>query len=122
MTTNTDTQGGGVEAVRRTADLLDENAECYSENAMDRAFLGNSEELAALIVKYLALAASPAAPEDGRPDGWTEALAISFMAANGMGMFAKSFNEGAWAEINEEWPEFVAFAERRLGAAPDAKE
>ncbi len=64
MTTNTDTQahGGGVEAVRRIASLLDENAECYSENAMDRAFLGNSEELAALIVEYLALAASPAAP------------------------------------------------------------
>lgn len=73
MTTNTDTQahGGGVETVRRIADLLDENAECYSENAMDRAFLGNSKELAALIVEYLALAASPAAPAE-RPAGHVE--------------------------------------------------
>ena len=77
-----------------------------------------------------ALAASPAAPApaagvDGRPNGWTEALAVSFMADNGhnpeMGMFAKSFSEGAWSEIQGEWPEFVEFAERRLRAAPDAK-
>lgn len=56
---------------------------------------------------------------DGRPAGWTEALALSFMAANGhnpeIGMFAKSFSEGTWQEIESEWPEFVAFAAGRNG-------
>lgn len=51
-----------AEAGKRIADLLDENAECYSENAMDMVFLGNSEELAGLIVEVQALAASPASP------------------------------------------------------------
>lgn len=55
---------------RRIADLIDENAECYSENAMDRAFLGNSEELAALVVEYLALTASPSpAASPASPSG-----------------------------------------------------
>lgn len=58
MKTTPSTSAQGPDA-RRIADLLDENAECYSENAMDRAFLGNSEELAALVVEYLALTASP---------------------------------------------------------------
>lgn len=56
---------------------------------------------------------------DRRPAGWTEALALLFMAANGhnpeIGMFAKSFSEGAWQEIESEWPEFVAFAAGRKG-------
>lgn len=58
--------------------------------------------------------------KDGRPEGWTEALAISFMAANGhnpeMGMFAKSFNEGAWRKIKDEWPEFVEFVSVHIRA------
>lgn len=66
---------------------------------------------------------APAPEKDGRPDGWTEAIAISFMAANGhnpeMGMFAKSFNEGAWREIEQEWPEFEAFANTRIRASLD---
>lgn len=71
--------------------------------------------------------ATPPAPaadgqrvKDGRPEGWTEALAISFMAANGhnpeMGMFAKSFNEGAWRKIKDEWPEFVEFVSVHIRA------
>lgn len=56
---------------------------------------------------------------DRRPAGWTEALALLFMAANGHNpeivMFAKSFSEGAWQEIESEWPEFVAFAAGLVG-------
>lgn len=62
---------GGLEAVRdeavmRIASLIDENADVYSENAMDRAFLGNSEELASLIVGVLALTAPAPASIDAR--------------------------------------------------------
>lgn len=53
----------------------------------------------------------PVEPKDKRPPGWIEAMAISFMAANShdpeIGAFAKAFNEGAWREIEKEWPEFV---------------
>lgn len=65
--------------------------------------------------------AESAQVKDGRPDGWTEALAISFIAANGhgseIGAFARAFNEGAWQEIADEWPEFVAFADTRIRAS-----
>ncbi len=140
MTTNTDTQahGGGVEAETRgpyearickdmPADCCDYGVISLSEGR-EVCRVWREQDARAIAA---ALAASPAAPapaagvEDGRPDGWTEALAVSFMANNGhnpeMGMFAKSFNEGAWAEILGEWPEFVEFAERRRLPTPDAK-
>jgi hypothetical protein len=65
MTNTNPTKEPRAEAVRLIAELLDENAECYSENAMDRAFLGNSEELAGLLVDCLALSPSSPVPASG---------------------------------------------------------
>jgi hypothetical protein len=46
---------------------------------------------------------------DGRPAGWTEALALEFIATQ-MSVecetFAALFNEGAWPTIQKEFPEF----------------
>lgn len=48
---------------------------------------------------------------DGRPAGWTEALALGFIAECGAlhdarEDFATAFNEGDWAGIQRNWPEF----------------
>lgn len=90
----------------------------------DGGDVGLSEQVKRMCERLKELEAAPATvemPKDGRRPDWTEALAISFMAANGhnpeMGMFAKSFNEGAWREIENEWPEFIEFADARLTAA-----
>lgn len=55
-------QTASAEAI---ADLIDSIAKCHSENAMDRAFLDNSEEIAAAILLQLnsvSLSASPLTP------------------------------------------------------------
>ena len=44
-------QTASVEAI---ADLIDSIAKCHSENAMDRAFLDNSDEIAAAVLKLVA--------------------------------------------------------------------
>ena len=46
---------------------------------------------------------------DGRPAGWTEALALEFIGTQYVDcadQFAKAFNEGDWPTIQKEWPEF----------------
>lgn len=62
-------------------------------------------------------AVTVAMPVDGRPDGWTEALALSFIASKKLdpdiGQFIDAFNEGAWAEIENEWSEFSEFVAAR---------
>jgi hypothetical protein len=111
---------GGVDAVRGLRQIVANLA------SVVRVQNGNRhDDINALLSEADAALASPAPSEtggDGRPKGWTEALAISFMAENGhnpeMGTFAKSFNEGAWREIEAEWPEFLAFARTRLSSAP----
>lgn len=114
----------------RIGDAIEAGDECPSDNCaawepVNRWAVGMKASTVFKTVRRRV--APPPAPvesaqvKDGRPDGWTEALAISFMAANGhnpeMGMFAKSFNEGAWQEIEDEWPEFVAFADTRIRAS-----
>lgn len=58
-----------------------------------------------------------AIPDDGRPNGWTEALALSFIALKKLdpdiGLFIDAFNEGAWGEIENEWSEFSEFVAAR---------
>lgn len=59
---------------------------------------------------------------DGRPNGWTEALALSFIASKKLdpdiGLFIDAFNEGAWSEIEREWSEFSEFVTDRSAIAP----
>ncbi len=61
-------------------------------------------------------------PGDGRPNGWTEALALSFIASKKLdpdiGLFIDAFNEGAWSEIESEWCEFSEFVASRAVMAP----
>lgn len=53
---------------------------------------------------------------DGRPAGWTEALALEFLSdgTDGPEEFAKSFLHGDWPTIQKEWPEFQTFINKQL--------
>lgn len=56
---------------------------------------------------------------DGRPAGWTEALALEFIAQKlddwECGTFATDFVEGDWPAIQKEWPEFQMWLDNRHG-------
>lgn len=54
---------------------------------------------------------------DGRPAGWTEALALEFIGTqyvDCVDQFAKAFNEGDWPTIQKEWPEFQTWINKQL--------
>ncbi len=70
-------------------------SETFAEQLMDHA-----DESVAALTEPLG---------DKRPAGWTEALALEFIATQ-MSVecetIAALFNEGAWPEIQKEFPEF----------------
>lgn len=60
---------------------------------------------------------------DGRPDGWTEALALEFVGASwpdhglmddaARVQFAFHFTHGDWQEIQTHYPEFQSWLNER---------
>jgi len=56
-------------------------------------------------------------PDDGRPEGWTEALALEFIGniyVDAKDQFAKAFVEGDWNEVQRHWPEFDEWVKETL--------
>lgn len=57
--------------------------------------------------------------DDGRPAGWTEALALAFVAEGFAGFFARPelfaelFTQGDWTEIRKTYPAFDDFVASR---------
>jgi hypothetical protein len=56
-------------------------------------------------------------PNDGRPNGWTEALALEWLAFYWVDgdpqVFADLFVSGCWDMIREEWIDFAEWADER---------
>ena len=65
------------------------------------------------------MAIVPVKPDDGRPEGWTEARALEFIARGGTDEqdFAELFVEGGWKEIDAHYPQFRAMIKTAEGKA-----